>query len=212
MNHTSTVAMAIGSGSMAAVRVRALARSIETTRGIASQRLGELSATDVERIDPARAALEQDIGEAAGRGAHIERDQTGKVDLEGVERGGQLVPATTHVRVRLGHRDGRIRGDQVTGLSVVPGGVAVPYPDRPRQHERLRSAACTARARARPAAGRAGHAGPSAWRPTRGSPADRGTARFTGTHRSRCCEAEEHADAPNGNERRARRREVARPS
>ena len=44
--------------------------------GIASERLGELSTTDIERIDPARTALEQDVGEATGRRADVEGHQT----------------------------------------------------------------------------------------------------------------------------------------
>ena len=40
---------------------------------VATERLGELAATHVESVDAARAALQQDVGEAARRGADIER-------------------------------------------------------------------------------------------------------------------------------------------
>ena len=56
------------------VSVRALVRSIDTTRGSRAERLGELPAADVDGVDAARAALEQDVGEAAGRGADVEAD------------------------------------------------------------------------------------------------------------------------------------------
>ena len=92
MNETSIIASSIGSGRRGRRSAsRALVRSIETTRGSRAQRVGELSAAHVESVDPARAALEQDVGEAAGRGADVERDQPGRVDPERVERRGQLV-------------------------------------------------------------------------------------------------------------------------
>ena len=40
---------------------------------VGAERLGELAATHVESVDPARAALQQDVREAAGRGADVER-------------------------------------------------------------------------------------------------------------------------------------------
>ena len=37
-----------------------------------AEAVGELATPDIERVDAARTALEQDVGEAAGRGADIE--------------------------------------------------------------------------------------------------------------------------------------------
>ena len=39
------------------------------------------------------AALEQAVGEAAGRGADVEADPAGGVDAEVIEGGGELLPA-----------------------------------------------------------------------------------------------------------------------
>ena len=44
----------------------------------------------VERVDAAGAVLEQDAGEAAGRGADVERRPPGDGDAEGVEGGPEL--------------------------------------------------------------------------------------------------------------------------
>ena len=53
----------------------------------------ELAAADVESDHPRRAALEQDVGEAAGRGADVERVAPGRVDVELVEGVRELLPA-----------------------------------------------------------------------------------------------------------------------
>ena len=45
------------------------------------------------------AALEQDVREAAGRGADVQAGAAGDVDREHVESVRELEPATTHVRV-----------------------------------------------------------------------------------------------------------------
>ncbi len=61
--------------------------------GPAAQARMQLVAADVDREDAARAAREQDLGEAAGRGADIEADATRDVDRQPVERMGELDPA-----------------------------------------------------------------------------------------------------------------------
>jgi hypothetical protein len=53
---------------------------------IVAQAPVELTVADVERHHARRAALEQDVGEAAGRGAHVERFAPGHRDSERVER------------------------------------------------------------------------------------------------------------------------------
>ena len=54
---------------------------------------GELAVADVERDHVARAAVEQHVGEAAGRGADVERDAARDVEVKRVERVGELEPA-----------------------------------------------------------------------------------------------------------------------
>ena len=109
--------------------------------GILPERLGQLAPTDIEGVDADGAALEEDVGEAPGRGADIERDHPARVDLERIQRRRQLVATATDIGLRFGHADGRVRGDHVARLAVVPGSVALPHPDRAGQHERLRTAA-----------------------------------------------------------------------
>ena len=67
--------------------------------GIATQGLGELSATHVESVDVARAALQQDVGEAARRGADIQRGHAARIDPERVEGRRELVAAPADVRL-----------------------------------------------------------------------------------------------------------------
>ena len=58
--------------------------------------------TDVERDHAARAALEEHVGEAARRGADVERLATVDGDAEGVERVRELDSAAADIRmVRL---------------------------------------------------------------------------------------------------------------
>ena len=77
------------------------------TRAIAAERLGELAATHVERVDAPRAALQQDVGEAAGRGPDVEAARPAGSIAERVERGRELVAAAADVRLRLLDRDRR---------------------------------------------------------------------------------------------------------
>jgi hypothetical protein len=52
----------------------------------------ELSVADVERDHARRAALQQNVGEPAGRGTDVEGIETGDVDPERIERVRELVP------------------------------------------------------------------------------------------------------------------------
>ena len=70
----------------------------------------DLPVTDVERHDACGAALQQHVGESAGRRADVERLASGDVDLEGVERVGQLEPAAPDI--------GMIGRDQFDGRAV----------------------------------------------------------------------------------------------
>ena len=85
--------------------------------GIAPQLPVELAVADVERDDPRRAAAEQDVGEAAGRGADVEREASGHLDAEDVERVRELDAAASDVRmVRLDQRDVGVGRDRRAGL------------------------------------------------------------------------------------------------
>ena len=140
MNETSIVARSIGSGRRRGgerAGVRALHRD---DARVAAQRLGELAAAHVESVDARRAALQQHVGEAAGRRADVEADEPGRVDPERVEAGRELVAAAADVGLGVVDLDARRRVDQVAGLAVVPGGVALPHPDLAGQHERLGAA------------------------------------------------------------------------
>ena len=59
----------------------------------------ELSAADVDRDDVRRAAREENVGEAAGRGADVEAGEARGIEPEGVERGRELDPAARDVRM-----------------------------------------------------------------------------------------------------------------
>ncbi len=67
---------------------------------VVPQLVRELAVANVDRVDANGPALEQAVGEAAGRGAHIERDQAIDVDAEDVERVLQLLAAATDVPMR----------------------------------------------------------------------------------------------------------------
>ncbi len=102
MNETSTVAIAIGSGKRGGGQGTGVRPFHRHDARIAAERLGQLAAADIEGVDAGGAALQQDVGEAAGRGADIERDQPPRIDLERVERGRQLVTAAADIWLRLG--------------------------------------------------------------------------------------------------------------
>jgi len=53
---------------------------------------GELAVADVDAEDPRGPTLEENVREASGRRAHVERYPAGGVDTEGVERVASLSP------------------------------------------------------------------------------------------------------------------------
>jgi hypothetical protein len=71
----------------------------------------ELQATDIDGIDLGRAAGEQHVGEASGRGADIESHPPRRFQPEGIQRGGELEPAAGDIgrgaRLDLKDRAGR---------------------------------------------------------------------------------------------------------
>ena len=57
----------------------------------------QLIAADVDRVDAPRAAQNQDFGEAAGRGADVEADTPGHVEMKMIERRCKLDAAARHI-------------------------------------------------------------------------------------------------------------------
>ena len=80
---------------------------------IAAQPPVELAVADVERDDARGAVPQQDVGEAPGRGADVERRAACDGDAEGVERMVQLEPAAADVGM-IGdeERDGGVDADR----------------------------------------------------------------------------------------------------
>jgi hypothetical protein len=89
----------------------------------------KLAATHVDGMDPGGAPLEKDVAEATCRCADIQAHPAGRVDPEGLERCGQLVPAATDVRIPLDQADRHLAVDEITRLAIRSGGVAVTGPD-----------------------------------------------------------------------------------
>ena len=76
----------------------------------------ELSVTDIDGDDLRRAAREQDVGEASGRGADVEADEASRIEREGVERGGKLDSAPRRPGMRRLGFDRRVTGNLFRGL------------------------------------------------------------------------------------------------
>jgi hypothetical protein len=85
--------------------------------GVSAQPPIQLAASDVERDDARGAALQQHVGKAAGRRAHIQRAPPGRIDVEHVERARELDAAPSDIRV-IGRdqRDARVGRDRRTRL------------------------------------------------------------------------------------------------
>ena len=104
---------------------------------IASDPVGELAPPDIDRVDPRRSALEQDVAEAPGRGSGVEADEPRRIDPERVQGRRELVPAAADVRIGFDEadRDGSV--DEVAGLPVEPSGVAASGPNLAGQDQGL---------------------------------------------------------------------------
>ena len=89
----------------------------------------ELAVADVERDHTRCAALEQHVGEPAGRRADVEAVEPVDVDAERVERVCELVPGARDVRRRRNDLELDVRRDLLARLRV-PG-------DETCEHERL---------------------------------------------------------------------------
>ena len=90
---------------------------------VVAQRHGELAVRDVERDHMGGAALEQAVGEPAGRRADVERVAARRVEPEAVERVRQLDPAAGHVGRRRGHVEHHVLGHELARLlrAAAPG-------------------------------------------------------------------------------------------
>jgi hypothetical protein len=93
-------------------------------------------------VDPRGAAQEEDVAEAARRGAGVEADQPHRIDPERDERRGDLVTAPADVRILLDEADRESAVDEVARLAVDSRGVALPAPDLAGEDQRLGSGAC----------------------------------------------------------------------
>jgi len=104
---------------------------------------------DVDRGDVRRAALEQAVGEAAGRGADVEAAQPHGLQPEVVERGRELAPGARDERLRrTGDRERGVVRDSGSGLVDTPAGdrhqprhhrpaCLLPRVEQPALHQRL---------------------------------------------------------------------------
>src|SRR5262249_26526047 len=73
----------------------------------------ELSVTDVDRIHACRTVLQQAVGEAAGRGADVDRDDAQHVDGKVRERALELLAAARAVALELGHAQRSVLGHEL---------------------------------------------------------------------------------------------------
>jgi hypothetical protein len=108
---------------------------------VAADAIGQLAPPDVDGVDPDGAALEEDIGEAAGRGAGIEADEPGRVDRERVEGRRELVAAAAHVWIGLDEADLDRGVDEIAGLPIETRRITGTGPDLAREDQCLRSGA-----------------------------------------------------------------------
>ena len=70
-----------------------------------AQAVVQLPAADIDRVDLGRAAFEQHLREAAGRGADIEADAAFRIEAEMVERRRQFHAAARDIRMRRARFD-----------------------------------------------------------------------------------------------------------
>src|ERR1700729_1629587 len=83
---------------------------------IGAQAPVELAVGDVERDHVRGAALEQAVGEAASRGANVERATALDLHVQRIERVGELDPAARDERRAADELELRVVVDQLSGL------------------------------------------------------------------------------------------------
>ena len=124
MKETSTVIRSGRKGRYESPRARAFSLSITRTRGVLPQPPVELPVADVDRDHHHGAALEQAVGEPAGRRADVQAAAPLDLDRELVERVLQLDPAARDELLALLHHQLGVLVDQLArllhGRSVPP--------------------------------------------------------------------------------------------
>ena len=90
----------------------------------------QLAVPDVERDHARRTPLQQHVREPARGGADVQRVPTGRVDPEGVEAVGELLPAPRDEARRALDLERRVLGELLARLGVAR--------DEPGEDERLR--------------------------------------------------------------------------
>jgi hypothetical protein len=75
--------------------------------GVGAQPPAELAGAGIDGVDAGRPSIEQGLGEAAGRGAQVERDSAGGVNPEDGEGAGELDRPPQ--RARMAYLDGSVR-------------------------------------------------------------------------------------------------------
>src|SRR5581483_6635531 len=95
----------------------------------------ELAVAHVESDHSPRTALQENVGEAAGRRAEVERVEPGDVEGERVERVRELVARARYVRRRSRDLEWRVLVDLFAGLRVA--GNAAGHDERLRLRTRL---------------------------------------------------------------------------
>ena len=113
MNDTSITIRSGRYGSCSSVSARAFDALDHRHARVAAQAVVELPVGDVERDDVRAAPLQQAVGEAAGRGADVERLAPGDGKPEGVQSIGELDPAARHVRRRAFDLELDLRFDEL---------------------------------------------------------------------------------------------------
>ena len=131
MNETSIVARSAAKGSWAGSRSRALTRSSTVTRGSLRSPQSSWPVGDVDRDHARRAALEQAVGEATGRGADVEAARPLGRRARRLERGGELHPAARR-RTAAARRPDQLGvvSDQLARLARQRPVAADPHPAR----------------------------------------------------------------------------------
>ena len=77
--------------------------------------------SDIDGVNPSRTTRQQHLGEAARRGANIERDMVPDLDREMIERVGELDPATRDPgMIALLERERHVGAELVAGLVDAP--------------------------------------------------------------------------------------------
>ncbi len=95
---------------------------------IVAQRFGELAAADIEGVYAAGVALDQQVGEAPGRGTDVQAHEPDGFDPESVESRAQLEPSARYERRRCLYLEFDRRGYEIAGLTVGPRGGALADP------------------------------------------------------------------------------------